>query len=265
MKPKQAHPSEPAFLEESEMATPYERAESTNRTLGVLRRRGSITLEGVEDLLAQAACVRDVTAQMIAELCEERRVDLANRQLRGRKQLYLRYLRHCFEDKELSEEERADLAHLRSLLHLSPADLAAVHDEVAIEVYGEAVSEVLEDFQLDRDEAEFLCDLRDQLGLTEERAERIYQEGSSDARNRALSQAESRDQQFIEHRSPAGKFTGRSDDSLESAIEDAIARAALAIPSLHWFEVVDIAGYVTDAKAGSWHVTVQAGIRRDGS
>ena len=35
------------------MATPYERAESTNRGLGVLRRRGSVTLEGIEDLLAQ--------------------------------------------------------------------------------------------------------------------------------------------------------------------------------------------------------------------
>jgi hypothetical protein len=233
------------------------------RGLGGLRRRGSVTLEGIEDLLAQAASVREVTQPMISKLCEERRVDLSNRLVRGRKRLYGRYLRHCFEDKVLSEEERADLAHLRSLLRLSAADLAAVHDEVAIEVYGEAVQEVLEDFQLDDDEAEFLRGLREQLGLTEERAERIYRDGSGEARTRALSQAESRDRQFIEHRAVAGEFTGRSDATLESAIDDALTKAALAIPRLHWFEVTELAGYVADGKAKSWHVTLRAGIRKD--
>jgi len=245
------------------MATPFERAESMKRGLGGLRRRGSVTLEGIEDMLAQAASVREVTQPMISKLCDERRVDLRNRLVRGRKRLYGRYLRHCFEDKVLSEEERADLAHLRSLLHLSAADLAAVHDEVAIEVYGEAVQEVLEDFQLDDDEAEFLRGLREQLGLTEERAERIYRDGSGEARNRALSRAESRDRQFLELRAVAGEFTGRSDATLESAIDEALTKAALAIPRLHWFEVTELAGYVADGKAESWHVTLRAGIRKD--
>ena len=44
-----------------------------------------------------------------------------------------------------------------------------------------------------------------------------------------------------------------------------LAKAALAIPRLHWFEVLEIAGYVTDGKAGSWHVTLRAGIRKDES
>jgi flavin-binding protein dodecin len=247
------------------LATPYERAESTNHNLGVLRRRGSVTLEGIEDLLARAASVREVTATMIATVCEERRVDLPNRLVRGRKQLYLRYLRHCFEDRVLSEDERADLAHLRSLLHLSAADLVAIHDEVAVEVYGEAVDEVLEDFRLDDDEAEFLRELRGRLGLTEVKAERILAEGSTEARSRALSRAQSRDQLFVEHHVAAGEFTGRADGSLENAIEDALAKAVLAIPSLHWFEVLEIAGYVVDGKAGSWHVTLRAGIRKDES
>jgi flavin-binding protein dodecin len=243
------------------MATPFERSESHKPGIAVLRRRTSITLEGIEDMLAEASCVRDVTPVMISQLCEQRRIDLANRLVRGRRQLYRRYLHHCFEDKVLSEDERADLAHLRALLHLAPADLRAIHDDVAVEVYGEAVNEVLEDFRLDDDEAEFLRGLREQLGLTNEKADRILQEGSSAARNRALSQAESRDRQFIEHRAPAGEFTGRSVGSLESAIADALTKAALAIPSLHWFEVSHIAGYVGEGKTESWHVTVSAGIR----
>ena len=206
------------------MATPYTLSETTKRGLGVLRR-GSITLDGIEDLLAQAETVREVTAAMVSEICQERGVDLRNRLARGRRQLYRRYLRHCFEDKVLSDEERADLAHLRSLLHLTPDDLHAIHDEVAIEVYGEAVHEVLSDFRLDDDEAEFLRGLREQLGLTEERAERIYREGSSEARVRAFSHAESRDRQFIEHHAAAGEFTGRSDETLENAIQDGLAKA----------------------------------------
>lgn len=245
------------------MATPYQRAEETKSSRGVLRRRGSITLEGIEDLLAQANCVRDVTHTVVSKLCEERRIDLANRLTRGRRQLYRRYLQHCFEDMVLSEEERADLAHLRSLLHLSASDLAAIHDEVAIEVYGEAVQEVLDDFRLDDNEADFLRGLREQLGLSEEKAERILRDGSGKARTRALSQAGLSDLQFTEHRVAAGEFTGRSDGTLETAIEDALTKAALAIPRLHWFEVTEIAGYVADGTTESWHVKLRAGIRRD--
>ena len=183
--------------------------------------------------------------------------------MRGRKQLYRRYLKHCFEDKRLSQEERADLAHLRALLHLSTPDLIAIHDAVAIEVYGEAVHDVLEDFVLDDDEAEFLRELRTQLGLTEATAERIFLKGSSEARDRAMSQAESRDQQFVEHHAAAGEFTGRSDASLEKAIDDALAKAAKAITRLSWFEVTQVAGYVAEGKADGWHVTLRAGIGKD--
>jgi flavin-binding protein dodecin len=245
------------------MAIPYERAESGNRSLVGLGRRGSVTLEGIEDLFAQAENVREVTSTMIAKLCEERRIDLPNRLVRGRRQLYLRYLRHCFEDKMLTEEERSDLAHLRSLLHLDPVDLAAIHDEVAIEVYGEAVGEVLEDFRLDDDEAIFLRDLQSQLGLSEDKAKQIFAKGSSEARNRALGQAESRDPQFVMQHEAAGEFTGRAKATLEGAIEDALANATLAIPSLHWFEVSEIAGYTVDGKTDSWYVRLRAGIRKE--
>jgi flavin-binding protein dodecin len=245
------------------MAKPYERAESTTNTLGALRQRGSITLEGVEDLLAEASSVREVTDAMVTALCDGRRVDLAKRQKRGRLELYRRYLRHCFEDRVLSDAEREDLAHLRSLLHLSAGDLVAVHDEVAIEVYGEAVEEVLEDFRLDPDEADFLRSLRESLGIDVDLANQIYSDGSSRARDRAYRAAVAVDEQFHEHRIPAGEFSGRSNESLEHAIQDAIAKATIAFPALHWFEVSKIGGYVGEDVTDSWYVTVQAGMRKE--
>lgn len=242
------------------MASPYQRADSTAGSTGVFRRKASVTLEGIEDMLAQAENIRDVTSIMITDLCSQRKIDLATRLVRGRRQLYRRYLSHCLEDKRLSREERADLAHLRDILHLEQNELTHIHDDVAIEVYGEAINEVLDDFRLDEEESAFLSELQKDLGLSTAKADMLYREGSSMARSRAMSQAENRDQQFVLHRKPAGEFTGRSDDSLEDAIKDGLRRATLAIPSLHWFEVGEISGYIEAGHPKSWHVTLRAGI-----
>jgi flavin-binding protein dodecin len=250
-------------MEMKRMALPFERIELTTRNVGVMRGRGSVTLCAIENLLAQAAGVREVTPVMVASLCEERRVDLPNRLTRGRRQLYARYLKHCFEDRRLSDHERADLAHLRELLHLSRRELAVIQDQVAIEIYGEVIQEVLADFQIDEDESAFLTELRAELGLEEERAEKILEEGTANARMRARSQAQARDQQFLEHRTSAGDFTGRSEQSLDCAIQDALTKASLAVPKLHWFEVLQIAGYVSDGRASGWHVNLRAGIHKD--
>ena len=246
------------------MAKPFQKAQSTGRGAGqIFRRRGSITLECIEDLLADASTVRVVSAEVVAKVCAERGVDLRTRLGRGRRRLYHRYLQHCFEDKLLSSEERADLAHLREILQLPAEDLSAIHDEVAIEVYGDAVNEVLADYRLDDNEAEFLRALREELGLSEERAEEIYRDGTIASRDRALGSAVSRDSQFIERHVAAGNFTGRSTGTFDDAVEHALAKAALAIPKLHWFEVTEIAGYVEDGQAASWHVTLRGGIQKD--
>jgi len=244
------------------MAGPFQRVKDSSGA-GAMRlvRRSSMTLEAIEDLLARASCVSEVTRDAVSDLCAARNVDLARRLARGRRELYQRYLKHCFDDGFLSAQEIAELRHLQDLLHLDAADLGAVHDSVALEVYGEAVDEVLADFRLDEDEAAFLTGLRESLQLSEAAAERIYEERAGHARQRALSEAEARDRVFVDHRAPAGEFTGRSSSSLGGAVDDALAKASLAIPGLHWFEVTHIAGYVEEGRAGAWHVTVSAGIR----
>ena len=133
-------------------------------------------------------------------------------------------------------------------------------DEVAIEIYGKAVEEVLEDLKLDDDEAVFLRRLREDLALGEAEADQSYDRAALQARDKALSRATSRDEEFSRHRAPAGEFTGRSDTSLEDAITDGLAKAAVAIPNLHWFEVEELAGYVEEGRPSSWHVRLVAGI-----
>ena len=246
------------------MAGPFQRAqESQDASGGLLSRRSSMTLEAIEDLLAQAACVRDVTSGAVSDLCTARKVDLRRRLSRGRRQLYHRYLKHCFEDRVLSPNEIDELCHLRDLLHLDAGDLVAVQNAVAVEVYGEAVEEVLADFRLDDDEAAFLRGLTDSLDLSEHTAARIYTEHAGRAHSRAMSEASTPDLQFLEHRAPAGEFTGRSSTSLERAIDDALTKASLVVPNLHWFEVTHIAGYAEEGQASGWHISLKAGIRSD--
>ena len=67
----------------------------------------------------------------------------------------------------------------------------------------------------------------------------------------------------MERREAAGDFTGRSNDGLEAAVDDALSKAYLAIPQLQWFEVTQISGYVEDGKASQWYVILQAGIDRE--
>ena len=198
--------------------------------------------------------------EAVREICEDLGVDLRQKYLSDRKHLYRRYLAYCLEDRELSEQENADLEHLRSLLHLAMDDVVAVHDEVAREVYGKAIQEVLADLKLDPEEETFLRRLRGELQIPEKVAERLYTEGQQSAREQAMREASSRDHLFLKHHAPAGEFTGRSTTTIEDAVTEALAKASVAIPSLHWFEVTHLAGYVEEGQPTGWYVILQAGV-----
>jgi flavin-binding protein dodecin len=205
--------------------------------------------------------LRDVSVQALDTLCADLGVELHRRYVSDRKHLYRRYLAHCLEDKVLTEEENADLEHLRSLLHLDPGDVSAVHDEVAQEVYGKAIAEVLSDLQISPEEDLFLRRLRGELRLSESMAADLLERGRRSARDVALREASTLDPEFTVQRASAGEFIGRSDQSFEDAVSDALTKARIAIPHLYWFEVNNISGYVGEDGPSGWHVTVRAGIK----
>jgi flavin-binding protein dodecin len=216
----------------------------------------------VEALLVGASRIAGVTAADVTAACKSVKLDSARQIRKECKVLYGRYLDYCFEDKMLSPEETADLAHLQQILQLSDSDVSVVQDDVSIAVYGQAVTEVLEDLRIDPNEAEFLRRLREELQLSDTKAQRILEDGTRDAHGRALREASASDDTFAERREPAGDFTGRSKDGLEAAVNDALGKANLAIPQLQWFEVSQISGYVDNGSASQWYVILQAGIDR---
>ena len=244
------------------MAEPFRRVDPARRERGAGRRSRRAALGAIEELLADADRIRSVTAEAVASLCADHGLDSPRRIPRDRKRLYKRYLEHCLEDGVLDDDESADLDHLRDLLHLEPADLVRVHETVARDVYGAAVEEVLEDLKLDPEEEAFLKRLRSDLRLPEREAARLYDRQAFEARSAALSRASTPDAEMTTRKQPAGEFVGRSDAGLEAAVTDALAKASIAIPELHWFELTEIAGYVTAGSADGWHVSLRAGIKQ---
>jgi flavin-binding protein dodecin len=240
-------------------------SESTSQSGGtrLVGRRKTEAASAVEALLVGASRITEVTPADIVGACKSVKVDSARQIRKECKVLYGRYLDYCFEDKMLSPEESANLAHLQLILQLSDADVSGVQDDVSIAVYGQAVAEVLEDLRIDPDEASFLRRLREELQISETKAERILEDGTREARGRALRDASVSDEIFVERREPAGDFTGRSEHGLEAAVNDALQKANLAIPQLSWFEVTQISGYVSKGSAAQWYVILQAGIGRD--
>ncbi len=56
------------------------------------------------------------------------------------------------------------------------------------------------------------------------------------------------------------ELTGTSTESLEAAIENAVARAAKTVRNLRWFQVAEIRGALRDSGVSSWQVTVKVGF-----
>jgi flavin-binding protein dodecin len=57
------------------------------------------------------------------------------------------------------------------------------------------------------------------------------------------------------------EITGTSPDSVQAAIDGAIAKAAETLRHLDWFEVVGVRGQIADGGAAHYQVTMKVGFR----
>jgi flavin-binding protein dodecin len=59
------------------------------------------------------------------------------------------------------------------------------------------------------------------------------------------------------------ELVGTSPESIEKAVENALARAAATLRNLRWFEVVETRGHIEDGRIAHWQVTIKAGFTLD--
>jgi flavin-binding protein dodecin len=60
------------------------------------------------------------------------------------------------------------------------------------------------------------------------------------------------------------ELVGSSKESIEAAVNNALARAEKTIRNMRWFEVAETRGYIENGKVDHWQVTVKLGFTLDG-
>ena len=57
------------------------------------------------------------------------------------------------------------------------------------------------------------------------------------------------------------ELVGSSTIGTDDAIQNAIAKAALTVKNMDWFEVLETRGHIVDGKIGHYQVTIKVGFR----
>lgn len=57
------------------------------------------------------------------------------------------------------------------------------------------------------------------------------------------------------------EVVGSSPNSIEEAIENALAECAKTVNNMNWFEVIETRGHIKDSKVAHYQVTLKIGFR----
>jgi len=56
------------------------------------------------------------------------------------------------------------------------------------------------------------------------------------------------------------ELIGSSPNSIEEAVQNAIAKASQSLRNLRWFEVVETRGHIEEGRIAHWQVTIKIGF-----
>lgn len=60
------------------------------------------------------------------------------------------------------------------------------------------------------------------------------------------------------------ELVGSSTESVEDAVQKAVAKAAETVRNLRWFEIVDTRGHIEGGRIAHWQVTLKLGFTLEG-
>lgn len=56
------------------------------------------------------------------------------------------------------------------------------------------------------------------------------------------------------------EITGTSDDSIEDAVNRAVAKAGETVRQMRWFEIIETRGTIDEDQVALWQVTIKLGF-----
>jgi flavin-binding protein dodecin len=141
---------------------------------------------------------------------------------------------------------------------LASEEVQAIQDDVARVFYGHAMDQVLDDYRIDPEEEQFLHRLRAELGIDDEVAAQLQEEGTGRPRRRFLSRSLTGDAVFVASREAKLELTGSSETTVEDAVRGAIDEANRAGANLHSAAIDEIRVELSDGSFERWHVKLKA-------
>lgn len=60
------------------------------------------------------------------------------------------------------------------------------------------------------------------------------------------------------------ELTGSSTNSIEEAVQNALARASKTVRNMRWFEITETRGHIEDGRVAHWQVTMKIGFTLEG-
>lgn len=148
--------------------------------------KGNINIADKENALAEinnllaTKVLLDIKIEEIQRIASRYKVNLKKEFGSEWLDFYRVYLSHCLTDKYLSDEELADLKHLKYLLTLTDREIDNLHKEIAGEIYREELELAMSDGRISEEERSFLKKLQADLHITEDMERKIFQESAFD-------------------------------------------------------------------------------------
>jgi flavin-binding protein dodecin len=56
------------------------------------------------------------------------------------------------------------------------------------------------------------------------------------------------------------ELTGSSKNSIEEAIQNAVAKANESVRNMRWFQMIDLRGHIDNGNVSHWQVTIKIGF-----
>ncbi|MDX1439907.1 MAG: hypothetical protein R3284_08400 [Rubricoccaceae bacterium] len=148
----------------------HEEQSTVDRALGVEPKWNAWV--DLHNLIVSAETTHDYGVRDTKRIGREHGVDFGTAFYGERVGLYASYLDHCLDHNDLTDRNRAELAHLARTLSLSVHDLQPFHERA----FGRAVSGVLSDDCVTLEERLLLYKLQHVLGVDPGEAELEYEE-----------------------------------------------------------------------------------------
>lgn len=144
-----------------------------NKLFGILPKENA-TIE-INNILASINII-DVKAEQINDVFTKYKVGNNSKFKNSLYDIYKAFLKHCLNDKVLTEQESFELKHLKSILGLTDYDANRMFNELAEEIYKKSFNEVISDGIVDNSEKELLEKMKSNLCLSDEIAAKIEKE-----------------------------------------------------------------------------------------